>query len=125
MRFSVTVSLILLALLALPAFAGSDKDQGWAPTPLMRSVEPDQAKIGDVVTINGDFLDKKRVAEFYLTDGKDNFKLEVVEQTDKVVKVKIVKNTPFARLRLMVLTTGSAPQFIEQPVMVEVIAPTS
>jgi hypothetical protein len=116
------VSLILLALLAIPAFAGDDKgkDQGWAPTPLMRTVEPDAVKIGEVFTVNGDYLDKKRVAEFYLTNGKDNFKLEVVEQTEKVVKLKVLKNTPVARLRLMVLTTGTTPQFIEQPVMIEI-----
>ncbi len=98
----------------------ADKDQGWKPTPLMRTVDPDTAKVGDVLTVGGEYLDKARVKEIYLTDGKAEFKLEVVEQTQTSVKVKVPAKVKFGRLRLMILTTGVEPQLLEQPVTVEI-----
>ncbi len=114
---SVIVGLLFAGVLAF----GVDKDpknQNWKPTPLMRTVEPDTAKAGDVVTVSGENLDKARVASVYFTDGKSEVKLVVVEQTEKTVKVKVPDNTKPGRLRLMVLTTGAEPQYLEQPVTV-------
>lgn len=114
-------SLIACLLLAGVVLLGAEKDpkdQGWKPTPLMRTVNPDTAKAGDVVTVTGENLDKARVSEVYLTDGKAEVKLVVVEQSAETLKVKISDKLQPGRFRLMVLTTGAEPQFLEQPVTV-------
>ena len=116
-------SLIGFLLVAAVLVLGAEKDPkdpSWKPTPLMRTVEPDTAKIGDVITVTGENLDKARVASVYLTDGKSEVKMVVVEQSETTLKVKIPDKAKPGRLRLMVLTTGSEPQYLEQPVTVSI-----
>ncbi len=98
----------------------ASKDQGWKPTPLMRSVSPDSVKVGDTLSASGEYLDKAQVKEVYLTDGKTEFKTEILEQTQTEVKVKVPATVKAGRWRLMVLTTGVNPQLLEQPVTVEI-----
>ena len=117
---SVIGGLLVASVLLIGADSKESKDQGWKPTPLMRTVEPDTAKTGDVLTIAGEYLDKSRVKEIYLTDSKVEFKTEIVEQNANAVKVKVPAKVKTGRLRLMVLTTGVEPQFLEQPVSVEI-----
>lgn len=113
--------LLMASVLLLGAGVGNDgKDQGWKPTPLMRSVTPDVARSGDVLTVTGEYLDKARVAEVYLTDGTVEFKTPILEQAETTVKVKVPAQVKTGRLRLMVLTTGIEPQFLEQPVSVTI-----
>ena len=110
----------LFASVVLAAGDGKDKDQGFQGTPLMRSVSPDTAKVGEIITVTGEYLDKTRVKEIYLTDGKVEFKADVVEQNQNEVKVKVPAIGKTGRMRLMVLTTGIQPQFLEQPVSVDI-----
>ena len=109
---------LLLATIVAFGAAKDVKDQGWKPTPLMRSVTPDTAKAGDVITVTGEYLDKSRVADVFLTDGKSEVKTAIVAQTETELKVKIPAAAKPGRLRLMVLTTGSEPQYLEQPVAI-------
>jgi hypothetical protein len=111
---------LLAASMFLVAGETGGKDQGWKPTPLMRSVSPDTAKAGDILTASGEYLDKARVKEIYLTDGKIEFKTEIVEQSQTEAKVKVPPTVKPGRWRLMVLTTGVEPQLLEQPVTVEI-----
>lgn len=115
-------SLIGSLLVASVLLIGADKakDQAWKPTPLMRTVAPDTAKAGDVLTISGEYLDKTRVKDIYLTDSKMEWKCEIVEQQQNEAKVKVPAKSKTGRLRLMILTTGVEPQFLEQPVAVEI-----
>lgn len=111
---------LLLAGMALLGATVDNKDEGWKPTPLMRTVDPDTAKAGDVLSVTGEYLDSARVAEIYLTDGKAEYKMSIVEQTEKAVKVKVPASAKPGRLRLMILTKGVQPQFLEQPVAVTI-----
>lgn len=104
----------------LAAGESAAKDQGWKPTPLMRSVTPDTAKVGEILTAAGEYLDKARVKEIYLTDGKAEFKTEIVEQSQNEAKIRVPATVKPGRWRLMVLTTGVEPQLLEQPVTVEI-----
>jgi len=91
---------------------------GWAlaqDSPRMKSVDPMNGKIGDVLTVSGENLDKKFIRDVYLTNGKDDVKAEVTEQTAESIKLKIPKIKP-GRYSLMVLTVEKTPKFIEQPV---------
>lgn len=110
---------LLFAALLLTA-ADKDAKDGWKPTPLMRTVTPDEAKAGDTLTISGENLDKAKVAEVYLTTGEDNFKLQIVAQEETKLEVKITTKVKSGRLRLMVLTAGLEPTFLEQPLVVNV-----
>lgn len=72
------------------------------------------------MTVSGENLDKKNVAEIYLTDGKEDVKLPVVEQTAATIKFKLPANVKAGRFSLMLLTAGADPKLIEQPVKVTV-----
>ena len=88
--------------------------------PRMSSVEPGQGKVGDELTVTGENLEKKDVKEIYLTDGKNDVKLPVQEQTATSIKFKIPKEAKPGRFALMLLTAGADPKLIEQPVKVTV-----
>jgi len=116
---SIIGFLLVAAVLVLGAEKGP-KDPAWKPTPLMKTVEPDTAKAGDEITVTGENLQKALVGGVFLTDGKNDTKLVVTEQTETTIKAKIPDKAKAGRLRLMVLTTGAEPQFLEQPVAVSI-----
>jgi len=88
--------------------------------PRMTSVDPDTAKAGDILTVTGEHLDKGEVVEVYLTDGKKDTKVQVVEQSPTSLKVKVPDKVTAGRFALMVLTGGKDPKLIEQPVKVNI-----
>lgn len=91
----------------------------------MVSVEPDSGKIGDVIVVTGENLQKDTVAKVFLTDGKNDVAVEIVEQTAASIKFKIPAKAPNGRLALMVLTVGKDAKYIEQPVKVSIGEPPS
>ncbi len=100
--------------------AGSATDDPLAVTPLLRAVTPDAATAGDTLTLTGENLEKARVAEVYLTTGPDNYKMQMITQESTKITAKVPANVKAGRLRLMVLTAGLEPRFLEQPVVVEI-----
>jgi len=91
--------------------------------PQMQAVDPASAKAGDVVTVTGENLDQTMVAALYLTNGKDDFKVEITGQTATEIKFKIPAAVKTGRLALMVLTKGKDARLIEEPVKVLIEAP--
>jgi hypothetical protein len=91
--------------------------------PRMTAVEPQNGKIGDVIVVSGENLQKDAVAKVYLTDGKNDFEVAVSDQTEKELKFKIPAKAT-GRLSLMILTNSKdpkdAPKLIEQPVKVQI-----
>lgn len=106
---------VLITLLFMPLLLNAQ-----AAFPRMTSVEPDTGKVGDVLSVLGENLDKETVAQVYLTDGKNDTKVEVTEQAATSIKFKIPAAIKPGRFALMVLTTGKQPKLIEQPVKVTV-----
>jgi hypothetical protein len=86
--------------------------------PRMVSVDPPNGKVGAIITVTGENLDKAGVAKVYLTDQKNDILVEVTEQTATSIKFKIPAKAAPGRLTLMVLTTGKEAKLIEQPVKV-------
>ncbi len=82
----------------------------------MKTVEPGNGKVGDELTVSGENLDSKFVKEVYLTDGKNDIKVEVTQQTAEAIKLKIPAKAKPGRYSLMVLTAEKSPKLIEQPV---------
>jgi hypothetical protein len=107
---------ILVPLLAL-SLAAVDPKAEPAPTPLMRTVDPMTAKVGAEVLVTGDNLGANCIAEVFLTTAEKNFKVEVLNQTEKELKFKVpqVKVGPY---KLLVLTKSVEPMLIEEPVRI-------
>ena len=87
--------------------------------PRMSSVEPTSGKMGDVIVVAGENLDKANVAKVYLTDGKNDVVCEITDQSATEVKFKIPAKAT-GRMALMILTGGKEPKLIEQPVKVTI-----
>ena len=113
-RSQCAVAFVLIALV-VPVLL-------WAQSPMPRctTVEPDTAKVGDIVTVNGENLGKDFVAEIYLTTGRQDFRMEMTEQTDAAIKCKIPATMKPGSYAVLVLTKGKEPKLIQQPVRVEV-----
>lgn len=107
-----------LLLLLFPMVAKGDGVV--IPAPYLRSVEPQNAKPGDVAHTTGEWLGKAHVAELFLTDGKQDFRVEILKQTDKQIEFRVAGGTPPARYRLMLMTFGAEAKLLEQPVFLTV-----
>ena len=113
MRLSVMLAIALLILLAIPMRAQSD-------TPIMNTVEPLSGGVGDVFAVTGENLDDVHVAAVYLTDGKNDVRTIIQEQTATNIKFKVPPEAKPGRFALMVLTKGKAARYIEEPVKVTI-----
>jgi len=119
MRISL-ILIIILAALSLPA--GAPPQTG---LPLIQSVEPASGKVGDVLAIKGENLGRATVAGLYLTDGVNDVKVTIIEQTATSMKFKIPPEAKPGRVALMVLTNEKPPKLIEEPVKITVEPETS
>lgn len=113
-------SLMLAALILLIATVAPMPAAGQAPFPRLNEVTPDTGKVGDVLTVAGENLEASAVKALFLTDGKTDYKTEITEQTSTTIKFKIPAEVKPGRFSLMILTAGSDPKLIEQPVKVTV-----
>jgi hypothetical protein len=112
MRFLFpAIALAGLLLFPLPARADGAR---------IMNVEPSTAKIGDMVSVNGEGIDKTHVDALYLTNGKDDIKVEMSEQSDTCIKFKVPPKIAPGRWAIMIRTKGSEPRYLEQPVKVTV-----
>ena len=87
--------------------------------PRMTTVEPYSGKVGDVITITGENLDKGNVAKVFLIDDKNDLPCEVTDQTATSIKVKIPAKAA-GRMAFMIRTGGKEPRDIVQPVKVSI-----
>jgi hypothetical protein len=110
------VACLLIAACAVLLMPPTVKGQGCR----INSVDPESGKIGDTVGAVGEAIDKANVVELYLTDGSNDTKVVIVEQTDKLIKFKIPKTMKPGRYNLMIKTGGAAPKLLEQPVKMNV-----
>jgi hypothetical protein len=81
-------------------------------------VEPDTGKVGDVISVKGENLDKNNIAEVYLTDGAKDTKATISQQTPTEIKFT-VPQVKAGRYHLAMLTANRA-SMIEQPVVLTV-----
>ena len=120
MRMSL-VAMVALALIALSAPPTTLQAAMQDVLPRCIAVEPMSGKVGTEIVVTGENLGKEHVAELYFTDGKNDFKVPMTEQTATQIKCKIpAKVEVGTRYKLMVLTRGKEPKLIEQPVRVEI-----
>jgi hypothetical protein len=85
----------------------------------INSVEPPSAKAGDIVSAAGESIDKSKVDVLYLTDGTNDIKVAMTEQTETLIKFKVPAGVKPGRWALMIKAKGTG-QLIEQPVKVTI-----
>jgi hypothetical protein len=113
MRFRM----FLIVLAGLLLFSLATRAQGTR----IANVEPLSAKAGELVTANGDGVGSDSVDELYLTNSVQDIKVEMIEQTGKLIKFKVPTGVKPGRWTLMThLKSGSGPRLIEQPVKLTV-----
>jgi hypothetical protein len=86
--------------------------------PRCTSLEPDTGKQGDTISAKGEFLDKKNMADVFLTDGAKDFPVKLSHQTETEIKFTVPAVKP-GRYHLAVLT-AKKDSLIEQPVVLTV-----
>src|SRR5882724_7633444 len=112
-------SVLQLSLLALTAYGLNDA----APVaPQTERMEPRVGKPGTVIKISGKSLDRAHVDEVYLTDHRFDMKVKVLEQSESHLTVRIPPFAKPGRLQLLLLTAGSRPVYLEQPLFLQVEA---
>jgi len=99
-----------LLLVALSTALGAQEK-----SPRLTTVTPDTGKPGEEYLAAGENLSKDVVKEMYLTNGKDDIKVQTVTQKDESIQFKVPGDTKPGRYALMVLT-ADGKRFIEQPV---------
>lgn len=106
MRILTTTLLSLLFTVRLLAEGSSPK---------ILTVTPDHGKPSVSFTAGGSQLTTAAVKHLYLTNGKDDIKVDIVTQKDSSIIFKVPATTRPGRYALMILT-ADAQSFIEQPV---------
>ena len=86
--------------------------------PRCSAVDPDTAKTGDTVHVTCQNADKTTFAELYLTDGKSDIKVAVMELTGDKIQFKVPTMKP-GRYHVAFLTVNKA-SMVEQPVVLTV-----
>ncbi len=99
----------LLLLAPLAAFQG---------VPRCTAVDPETAKVGDMVNITCENVDKAGFAGVYLTDGDNDTKLAVKEQTAAKITIQVPSIKP-GRYHIEFLTANKA-SFVEQPIVLTI-----
>jgi hypothetical protein len=88
--------------------------------PRLNAVEPGECKAGAEAVVKGENLGKNAVAELYLTDGKTDVKVVIVQQAADSIRFRVPSDARTGRFSLMVMTAGADPKLIEQPVKVTI-----
>ena len=108
---------LLAGVLLLSVAAFADK------APVVNSINPGEADPGQVVTATGVALTKANVSAVYLSDGVNDIKVELVEQSDQTLKFKVPENLRGGRYTLVLAMPGDPPLMLEQPVKLIVTGP--
>ena len=89
------------------------------PATVMEKVVPAEARVGDVITVEGQTLDAAHLKGVFLTDRKDTLEVEVIAQTAKFVRFRIPKVAP-GKWRIAIQLVRD-DMFLEEPVFVIVL----
>jgi len=83
----------LVVLASSGHFGGSGRGSGLPNVVRLSGLSPLIARVGDVVTASGDDLDSSKVKAVYLTDGKQTFESQTLEQTQDAIKFRVPEGT--------------------------------
>jgi hypothetical protein len=122
MRLIKLFGFVFIFLFAMRLASAASTDPNTVlPTPVMRTVNPESVKAGEVATVAGEYLDKSRVKELYLTNTTGDVKVQVVEQTSVAIKFKLPEKVAPGRYNLLVLLVDEPERLIEEPARLTVV----
>ena len=78
--------------------------------PVFASTDTPKGNKGDSISFSGQSLQKALISKIFLTDGKNDFQVEVLEQTATTVKFRIPDTVPPGHYAQMLFTTK--PEYI-------------
>jgi hypothetical protein len=85
------------------------------------SVDPLTVKVGAVVSAKGEGIGPAIVDELYLTNTEQDVKVDIINQTEKLITFKVPVGLKPGRWALMIhLKAGNGTRFFEQPIKVTV-----
>jgi hypothetical protein len=114
MRLSYSAQ-VLAAIVAVPLLLSAQTS-----FPRMTTVEPMTAKVGDLVTVAGENLDKSNVSEVFLNDDNSDTRVQISEQSATTIKFKVPDSVKPGRFRLVIRTPTTPPKDYIQPVRLTV-----
>ncbi len=89
--------------------------------PRIVSVEPASGQVGAELTASGENLNQDNVAELRLTDGTNDFKVPITNQTATAIKFKIPNEIKPGRYGLVTFSKRTPRSLeVEQPVKITV-----
>ena len=109
---------VLLAAILLAQFAGAALRN--SDVTVLQGVMPTVALPGDVVIVTGFALGPDRLKEIYLTNGEVDYRVEVVEQNDLAVRLRVPAKIPAGQMRFAIVVV-SRPELLEQPVLLKIL----
>jgi hypothetical protein len=109
---------VLLAAIPLAQFAGAALRN--SDVTVLQGVMPTVARPGDVVTVTGFALGPDRLKEIYLTNGEVDYRVEILEQSNLAVRLRVPAKIPAGQMRFAIVVV-SRPELLEQPVLLKIL----
>jgi len=109
--FKTTVLPGVLFLLALTPLV---------PAQVLRTVRPDNGKVGSVLRVQGAELGKANVDSVYLSDQTLDLMVKVLNQADNYIEFRIPPSVKPGKFQLVIKTAGKEPRLLEQPFYIKV-----
>jgi len=106
---------VVLVLLGGVKLVLSSTEPEVQPTPVMRTVSPETVKAGEIATVSGEYLDKSRVGDLFLTNAQGDIKVQILEQSASAIKFRVPAKAAPGRYNLLVLLVDIEPKLIEEP----------
>lgn len=116
-RYTLMLVVAIILLTPVPLWCGDNPVVG---VPTMKEVIPAVATPGTVVLVTGENLDRLHVAEVYLTKGTNDVKVQLIAQAKAELKFKVPAEVEVGRYGITLLTTGTTPMLLDQPVYLTV-----
>ena len=110
---------LVLVLFTIPVLNLLGGDLGGLVT-VMQQATPSVVRSGDVVTVTGYALDVNHVKEVYLTDGDNDYRVEIIEQGNVALRFRVPAKIPAGQMRLAVIVVGR-DDLLEQPVFLKIL----
>jgi hypothetical protein len=106
------LSKVVTVLIALLGCLGTLAAQTGFPR--VQTLNPSTAKIGDTVTAAGENLDKNNVAEIFLTDDKNDYPVQIGEQSSTAISFTVPDSVKPGRFGLVIRTSGADDNGIKE-----------
>lgn len=119
MRIDRVLPLTILCLTMFPAPTHAFRIMPGRLTPLVMEVTPDRTAPYEIVTATGFGLDRSMVRNVYLMDSKGKYRVEILEQTDRLLRFRVAGITPPGRKRLALELIGRSEAATDGSKLVE------